>query len=62
MLQFNDPDRLPPVGCNLMIKVGDTEILVARTSHITNKYGDMMEYKTADTGEVIIGRFWWRYP
>lgn len=61
-MQFNDPFRLPPVGCNFVIKVGDAEIKVFRTSHICDKYGDMLEYRICDTGETIIGRYWWRYP
>lgn len=59
---LNDPTKLPPVGCNLIIKVGDQQIKVARTSHVTDKYGSLLEYRTADTGELIVGRFWWSYP
>ena len=60
-LQFNDPGRLPPVGCKLVIKVGDAEILATRTGYIASR-DDLMEYKLDDTDEVILGRFWWRYP
>lgn len=62
MIKFNDPrsPHLPPVGCPLIIKIGDTEQKAERTGYIA-KRGDMMEYKLASTGELVIGLFWWRY-
>lgn len=59
--QFNDPCRLPPVGCKLVIKVGDAEMIATRTGYIADR-NDAMEYKLEATGELISGRFWWSYP
>lgn len=58
---FNDPSRLPPVGCKLLIKVGDTEMVAMRTGYISHR-DDAMEYKLDSTGEIILGRFFWSYP
>lgn len=59
--EFNSPSRLPPVGCKLLIKVGDSEMLAERTGYIADR-DDMMEYKLDATGEIILGRFYWTYP
>lgn len=58
---FNDPGRLPPVGCKLVIKVGDSEMVAVRTGYIASR-DDAMEYKLDATGETILGRFHWTYP
>lgn len=59
--EFNSPSRLPPVGCKLVIKVGDSEMIAERTGYIASRE-DAMEYKLDATGEVILGRFYWTYP
>lgn len=61
MTHYNDAYRLPPVGCWLVLSIGDTELRARRTSHISDKYGDNLEYET-EQGESLIGRFAWRYP
>lgn len=58
--EFNSASRLPPVGCNLVIMVGNTEMVAVRTGYIEDRR-DAMEYKLEATGELIIGRFEWRY-
>lgn len=58
--KFNDPSTLPPVGCNILIKVGDSEMIASRTGYIENR-NDAMEYKLDSTGELISGHFYWRY-
>lgn len=59
--EFNSPSRLPPVGCKLVIKVGDSEMIAERTGYIASR-DDAMEYRLDSTGEVILGRFYWSYP
>lgn len=61
MIKFNEPDTLPPVGCNLVILIGDNEQLAVRTGYIENR-NDAIEYKLDSTGELIAGKFFWRYP
>lgn len=60
-LKLNDPSRLPPVGCKLLIKVGDTEMIATRTNYISHR-DNAMEYELDATGEIIRGRFFWTYP
>ena len=66
--EFNSPSRLPPVGCKLVIKVGDSEMLATRTCYIAVnssknfKFETSLEYKLDSTGEIILGRFFWSYP
>ncbi|MGB2063571.1 MAG: hypothetical protein ACPHUL_00350 [Marinomonas gallaica] len=59
--EFNSASILPPVGCKLVIKVGDNHIIAERTGYIADR-DDMMEYKLDATGEIILGRFYWIYP
>ena len=56
---FNSCSRLPPVGCPLVIKVGEKEIRAERISYITDKE-NLMDYKLSN-GSVITGRFQWTY-
>jgi hypothetical protein len=60
-LKFNPPERLPPVGCWLLIRLPDGTVVQAkRLSHIQTREL-AMEYQL-ETGLVIKGRFDWTYP
>lgn len=59
-MKLNHPNHLPPVGCPLLIKVGDDLIRAERTSFL-EKRDRQMEYRTTE-GEVLVGRFEWTYP
>ena len=58
--EWNSAERLPPVGCPLVINLGAGIAHVERISHLQDKAGDM-DYRLS-TGEVIRGRFEWSYP
>ena len=59
---MNHSSTLPPVGCQLLIALGDGEILLAvRTGYISNQSDDL-EYKLVKYDRVIKGRFNWMYP
>lgn len=60
-MKLNPPSLLPPVGCNLVIMIGDNEHTAQRTGYIENR-NDALEYKLDSTGELISGKFFWRYP
>ena len=50
------------MGCQLLIALGDGEILLAvRTGYISNQSDDL-EYKLVKYDRVIKGRFNWTYP
>lgn len=61
---WNPPDRLPPVGCPLVILYtrggAGAKLLVERTTHLQDKSGEM-EYRLRD-GSTITGRYRWTYP
>lgn len=60
-IRFNAPEHLPPVGCQLLIKLPDGTVLkVRRTSHIQTRDSEM-EYECED-GTIITGRHSWTYP
>lgn len=59
-IKLNDPNRLPPVRCPLLILVDGELIKAERTSFLENKNREMT-YRTED-GETIVGRFAWTYP
>lgn len=58
---WNPPERLPPVGCPLLIQIpyGRIERAV-RTGYLENR-SQQMEYEL-ESGEVVRGRFLWTYP
>lgn len=62
--EWNKPERLPPVGCPLVINLGqeygNDTAHAERTSHLHDKAGQM-DYRLS-TGEIIRGRFDWSYP
>ena len=53
-------ERLPPVGCPLVINLGATVAHGERISHLEHKGGEM-DYLLS-TGQVVKGRFAWTYP
>jgi len=59
-VHLNRPEHLPPVGCPLLIGVGDMLLRVERTWFIEDRTR-MMEYVTED-GRKITGRYYWTYP
>lgn len=59
-IHLNSAERLPPVGCWLVILVGGVLVRAIRTGIIAKKTDDM-EYRTED-GTVIYGRYPWTYP
>lgn len=59
-MNLNHPNRLPPVGCPLLIQVDGELIRAERTSFLENRNREMT-YRTPD-GEEIVGRFEWTYP
>jgi len=60
-LKLNPPEMLPPVGCPLLIQVEEARVVRAsRTSYIADK-SRQMEY-LLESGETLLGRFWWTYP
>lgn len=58
--EWNPPERLPPVGCPLVVLVDDSALRCERTTQLQDKAGQM-EYRT-DVGHVFRGRHWWSYP
>ena len=56
----NSSDLLPPVGCPLLIEIGDVLVQATRTGFIKSKSADM-EYRLAN-GCLIHGRYRWTYP
>jgi hypothetical protein len=62
--EWNPPERLPPVGCPLVLDLGaeyDYDIAYGeRISHLRNRDGEM-DYLVS-TGQVLTGRFAWSYP
>lgn len=64
--EWNDPSRLPPVECPLVICVGKPTgahiaLKVERTSHLRSRDGEM-EYRSLATGNTYTGRYPWSYP
>lgn len=59
-LHLNNPGALPPVGCPLLIEVGNVIVPAERTGHVTDK-DNQLEYVLADESKII-GRFKWTYP
>ena len=60
-LKFNPAERLPPVGCWLLIRLHDGTVLkVKRTSHIQTRE-QAMTYQL-ENGMRITGRYEWTYP
>lgn len=59
--EWNPPERLPPVGCPLVIRVGNSALRCERTGHLQDKAGEM-EYRSLATGQLWRGRFMWSYP
>ena len=58
---WNQPERLPPVGCPLLIKMPYDRVEKAtRTGHLENRSQEM-EY-LLESGETVRGRFLWTYP
>lgn len=57
---LNSGERLPPVGCSLVILVDGCLVRAVRTGIIAKKTDDM-EYRL-DDGRLILGRFDWTYP
>jgi hypothetical protein len=57
---LNSSNVLPPVGCPLLIEVGDVMIPAVRTGIIPKKTDDM-EYRLQN-GNLIAGRHRWTYP
>ena len=58
--EWNNPERLPPVACPLVINVNGEAVRATRISHLSDKNGQM-DYRLA-AGDVIRGRFPWSYP
>jgi len=64
---WNNPGMLPPVGCPLVIRVGQRPgpaiiLKVERTRHLVDRNGQM-EYRSLRVpGAVYHGRFEWTYP
>lgn len=70
---WNSPDKLPPVGCPLLIKwcKSGEHIEVERVDHVANRAADfcykaLKEFKSGQfvmpVGAHIYGRFDWTYP
>lgn len=61
---WNKPERLPPVGCPLVLNLGqayDWDIAFGeRISHLRSR-SDVMDYQLS-TGQIVRGRFEWSYP
>lgn len=58
--EWNNPERLPPVDCPLVINVNGVTMSATRISHLSDRGGEM-DYRLA-AGEVIRDRFPWSYP
>lgn len=62
--EWNSADLLPPVGCPLILYVGDIhgqgKVFGERIAHLDQR-DRQMKYRI-ETGEVITGRFPWTYP
>lgn len=59
---LNSADRLPPVGCELIVAIGGGLLLrCERTSHLQHKGGEI-EYRSVATGALYHGRWPWTYP
>lgn len=58
--EWNSPERLPPVGCPIVINSNGVALKAYRTNYLKQKSGDM-DYRLA-SGEVIRGRYQWSYP
>jgi len=59
-IHLNSAERLPPVGCWLVIMIEGVLVRAIRTGIIAKKTDDM-EYRTED-GRLIYGRYEWTYP
>ncbi len=59
-VHLNSADKLPPVGCPLLIELPSGLTRAERTGIIADK-ANSMEYRTAD-GRMVYGRFPWTYP
>lgn len=57
---WNLPENLPPVGCPIVIRVGDAVFHCERTSHISDRSQNMV-YRMLD-GSLHTGRCEWNYP
>lgn len=61
---WNKPERLPPVGCPLVLNLGqayDWDIAFGeRISHLRSR-SEEMDYRLT-TGQIVRGRFEWSYP
>lgn len=58
--EWNSAERLPPVGCPLVINVNGSAVRATRVSHLSDRSGQM-DYRLV-SGEVISGRYQWSYP
>lgn len=56
---LNDPKRLAPIDCHIVINVSGKLLPAKRTRPIDNN--GVMEYKL-DSGEIITGAYFWSYP
>lgn len=59
-VHLNPTDHLAPVGCPLLIEVGD-ELLRAERTGFVEQRDRQMEYQLVD-GSRILGRYRWTYP
>lgn len=67
LTDWNSPDKLPPVGCPLLIKRGEEVVLVERVDHVANKDDYLVYVTLADSdhlpkGVKLSGRCEWTYP
>lgn len=58
---LNEPSRLPPPGCRLLIKVGDELLKARRTGWAPTKHSEL-EYEIERSSERIVGSFAWTLP
>jgi hypothetical protein len=57
---WNSPDKLPPVGCPIVIRIGVAVFHCERTAHISDRSRDMV-YRLLD-GSLHTGRHPWTFP
>ncbi len=60
-IHLNPPGNLPPVGCPLLIKLDDGQLVEAHRTGFIEHRSRAMDYSLAD-GTTITGRFAWTYP
>lgn len=58
--EWNGAERLPPVGCPLVININGLAVKATRVSHLSDRSGQM-DYRLV-AGDVIRGRYQWSYP